>query len=435
MKMKKENMNRRKALRNIGASMAGLLTASQIPKVMANTDNNRVALEALPTFTGPGSKLGWNSMGPLVFYPQKLPLIRLTDRPVQLETPRHYFRSAITPNNAFFVRYHMPSVPTEIDLNIWRLNIEGEVNNPAQLSLEELLNLPPNEVVAVNECSGNSRSFFQPRVPGGQWGHGAMGCARWKGIRLMDLLERAGIKSTSKQIQFQGLDLGKGPKGYGSHAFMKSFSIDDPALQNALIAYSMNSSPLPILNGFPVRMVFPGKFATYWVKHVTWIRVLDHTDTDFWTAKAYKIPATPQADTTPEAIAKHEVDMVSIGTTQLPVRSFIVSPDDQTQLLAGLTNEVCGIAFSGSGKGIASVEFSADDGKTWKKAVLGEDLGPYAFRTWRFDWTPSESGVYKLAVRAKDSDGSIQPDHTIWNPGGYVLNRIERQVVHVGKTA
>src|SRR5262249_4091023 len=156
------------------------------------------------------------------------------------------------------------------------LKVEGNVGKPLSLSLNELMErFTPVSVAAVNQCSGNSRSRLQPRVPGGQWGNGAMGNALWTGVRLRDLLNAAEIKSGSLQVQFQGLETGSGPKGMGSNAFLKSLNLSDPVLDESVVAYAMNGEPLPMLNGFPVRLVVPGYFATYWMKCLTWIRVLD----------------------------------------------------------------------------------------------------------------------------------------------------------------
>jgi DMSO/TMAO reductase YedYZ molybdopterin-dependent catalytic subunit len=359
-----------------------------------------------------------------------VPLLRLTDRPVQLETPRHYFLTPLTPNAAFFVRYHLDVIPNAVDLSTWRLHVEGNVENPLSLSLPELLKLEATKLVAVNQCSGNSRSRFQPRVAGGQWGNGAMGCAEWLGVRLRTLLDMAKPKAGTIQIQFQGLDSGKGPEGKGSHAFLKSLDLTDPVIDQCLVAYAMNGEPLPMLNGFPVRLIVPGKFATYWVKHLTWIRALTQEDSNFWMASAYKIPDTPNGSTTPDAVAAGTVKMVPIGKVNMPVRSFIIVPDGTVPLVAGVPVQVRGIAFSGSGR-VIKVEVSTDDGKTWAAAQLGDDLGPYAFRTWSWTWTPEQPGQYNLAVRATDEKGNTQTDEGVWNPGGYLWNKIERQSVTV----
>jgi DMSO/TMAO reductase YedYZ molybdopterin-dependent catalytic subunit len=388
------------------------------------------AQESLPAFTGPGANPYWNGVNPYVVYPQKLPLLRLTDRGVQLETPRQYFATALTPNPAFYVRYHLDIVPNAVDLSKWRLNLEGNFERPQQLSFDDLLKLESRSIVAVNQCSGNSRSRFQPRVAGGQWGNGAMGCAKWTGVPLRRLLEMAKPKSGTVQIQFEGLDRGHGPEGKGSSRFMKSLDLNDPVLDECILAYAMNDEPLPMLNGFPLRLVVPGKFATYWLKHVTWIRALDKEDNNFWMATAYRVPDTPNGSTTPEDVAAGKVKTVPIGHVQMPVRSFIVDPDGSTPLVKGMPSAIRGVAFSGSGR-VIKVEVSTDGGKSWGLASLGEYLGPYAFRTFTYIWTPKTPGRYTLAVRATDEKGHTQSNQGVWNPGGYLWNQIERQEVVV----
>jgi DMSO/TMAO reductase YedYZ molybdopterin-dependent catalytic subunit len=399
---------------------------------LADAQVSRQASQPLTESTGPGPNPYWNSTGPFTVYPQKLPLIRLTDRAVQLETPRQYFLTAFTPNEAFYVRYHLDRIPNEIDLGAWRLEIQGHVERPRQFRFQDLVQgFMPVSVAAVNQCSGNSRSRFQPRVPGGQWGNGAMGNAKWTGVRLRDLLAAAGVKAGTAQIQFEGLDRGSGPEGKGSHAFLKSMDVGDPALDAAIVAYAMNDAPLPMLNGFPVRLVVPGKFATYWMKHLTWIRAILQEDRNFWMLPAYRIPDTPRGHTTPEDVSAGGVTMVPIGRVNLPVRSFIVTPDGSGKLPPGLPVRVQGIAFSGDGP-ITKVEVSDNDGKTWTTATLGESFGPHAFRTWEWRWSPPQSGIYVLAARATDTKGQVQPDTGVWNPGGYLWNQIERQTIVVG---
>ncbi len=397
---------------------------------LARGQTSAQSSEGLPSFTGPGANPYWNGVNPFVTYPQKLPLLRLTDRGIQLETPRPYFRSPFTPNEAFFVRYHLDLIPNSIDLASWRLGLEGNFDKPLAFSLDDLMKqFEPVSVAAVNQCSGNSRSRFQPRVAGGQWGNGAMGNALWTGVRLSDLLKAAGVKAGTVQFQFQGLERGPGPQGKGSHAFMKSLDSNDPVLEECVVAYLMNDEPLPMLNGFPVRLVVPGKFSTYWMKHLTWIRALTKPDDNFWIATAYRIPDTPRGNTTPAEAS--QVKTVPIGNVNMPVRSFIVDPDGSSKLIMGLPSKIRGIAFSGYGR-VTQVEVSADDGKTWSVATLGTYNGPYAFRTWEYVWKPQKPGKYTLAVRATDEKGNVQPDQGVWNPGGYLWNKIERQEVVVG---
>lgn len=385
-----------------------------------------------PPFTGPGPNPHWGSVGPLVTLPGKAPLIQLTDRPVQLETPRSWFLSPITPNAAFFVRWHLDRHPTSVDLSRWRLAVEGHVERPLALSLADLLARDDRQdVVAVNQCSGNSRSRFQPRVPGGQWGNGAMGCARWTGVPLAALVRAAAPRAGAVQVQLEGLDRGNGPPELGSGRYLKSLDLAGPAFERALVVFAMNGEPLPLLHGFPARLVVPGLFSTYWVKALASVRVLAEPDGSFWMAKGYRVPDAPRGATTPEAV-KAGIATTPIGT--MPVRSFIIAPDGQAKLPVGLPVRLQGVAFSGRGA-VTRVEASTDDGATWRTATLGEDLGPFAFRPWWLDWTPERPGRTTLCVRATDASGEVQTDEPLWNPGGYLWNLIERQAVVVGPAA
>ena len=434
-------MSRRKLLHTAGIAAVAVASAGfgAITNVFGHQSGVPGDERLLPTFTGPSQNPYWNSVGPAVQYPQKVPLVLLTDRPVQLETSRHYFETAFTPNEAFYVRWHLDEIPNSVDLATWRLSIEGSVERPLKFSMSDLTSrFKPVSVAAVNQCSGNSRSKFQPRVPGGQWGHGAMGNAKWTGMPLRELLDAAKIKQDALFVQFQGLDRGKGPEGHGSHEFLKSLDLKNPVLDDCIVAYAMNDEPLPMLNGFPVRLVVPGYFATYWMKGLSWIRVLDKPDENFWMKTGYRVPDTPRGNTTPEEVKAGNVKTVPIS--RMPVRSFIVTPDGATKLVAQLPLTIRGIAFSGYGS-VQKMEisitesFSAVSGlttKSWIPANLGEDHGRYSFRTWSYTWTPPKAGRYLIFARATDGSGNVQPDDGVWNPGGYLWNRIEMQEVVVG---
>ena len=300
-------LSRRALLKTLRMAGSGIAFGRWLePDVMM--DQELAPGKAIETFTGPGANPRWNSVGPYVTEPQKVPLILLTDRPVQLETPRHYFRTTFTPNEAFYVRWHLEGIPNAVDLKNWKLQVEGNVNKPTALSLSDLMqNFKPASLAAVNQCSGNSRSRLQPRVPGGQWGNGAMGNAMWTGVRLRELLDMADVKSGSLQVQFQGLETGQGPEGLGSNLFLKSLDLGNPVLDECVVAYLMNGEPLPMLNGFPVRLVVPGYFATYWTKCLTWIRVLNASDENFWMKTGYRVPDTPRGNTTPEDVKAGKV--------------------------------------------------------------------------------------------------------------------------------
>jgi DMSO/TMAO reductase YedYZ molybdopterin-dependent catalytic subunit len=420
--------SRRSLLKVLGLAGGGLAAGGWpgAGEVMAQDPPRSTALEA---FTGPGANLHWNSVGPYLTEPQKAPLILLTDRPVQLETPRHYFRTAFTPNEAFYVRWHQEGIPNRVDLKQWKLQVQGNVNKPLALSLSDLTEkFKPVSVAAVNQCSGNSRSRLQPRVPGAQWGSGAMGNALWTGVRLREILDMAGVKVGSLQLQFQGLETGQGPAG-ASNVFQKSLDLANPVVDECVVAYLMNGEPLPMLNGFPVRLVVPGYFATYWMKCLSWIRVLDTPDENYWMKTAYRVPDTPRGNTTPEDVKAGKVKTIPIE--RFPLRSFLISPDGTSKIPAGLSVTLRGIAFSGFAR-VNRVEVSDDGGKTWADATLGEDHGAYSFRTWEAPWKAKSPGRYSLAVRATDEKGNTQPDEPVWNPGGYLWNRIERQELVVG---
>ena len=367
-----------------------------------------------------------NGERPLVKYPQKRPLIRHTARPPQLETPFSvYQESLLTPNDAFFVRYHLAGSPPPLSVlspETFRLQVRGSIQTPQTWSLETLKEkFESVEVVAVNQCSGNSRGFFQPRVPGGQSGHGNMGCARWRGVRLADVLKASNLLPQSKQVLFDGLDR---PLVAGIPDFVKALEVEQALDPDVLLAWEMNGEPLPWLNGYPLRLVVPGHYGTYWVKHLHSIQVVDATFTGFWMNPAYRIPDDPCAHVAPGTTPKRTVPIERFN-----VRSFLTSHqagDRIQQSGQGVT--LRGIAFDG-GSGIRDVAVSTDGGKHWTTASLGQDLGRYAFREWTLDWRPPTDGAPEILVRATNRLGQSQPLDPLWNPAGYMRNVVERTVL------
>ena len=352
----------------------------------------------------------------LVRYPQKADLILLTDRPPQLETPLHYFGTDLTPNNAFFVRWHLSGIPTTVDLRTFRLEVSGHLKKPLSLSLNDLQSrFEPVSFVALTQCAGNSRSLFEPRVPGGQWGFGAMGNARWKGVRLRDVLDTAGVLPGAVQVGLQGLDVPPLPK---TPRFEKSLEIDHARDGEVMIAYEMNGEPLPMLNGFPLRLVVPGWYATYWVKALSSIAVLDQPLKTFWMDKAYRIPNNADADEDPQHLSA-----TTVPITQMPVHSIFVRPEPEEQLRTGQSYEIAGVATDG-GSGIRRVEVSKDGGQSWSDATLGADFGKYSWRRWQAVWTPPAKGTYRLMVRATSNAGETQPTAQ-WNRSGYQRDVVE----------
>jgi DMSO/TMAO reductase YedYZ molybdopterin-dependent catalytic subunit len=354
-------------------------------------------------------------------FPQKGAMVLQRTRPPLLETPFDVFdRGVFTPNDRFYVRWHWAVIPNSIDTNTYRIAVRGHVNTPLSLSLPDLMRLPQVEIAAVNQCSGNSRGYFQPRVPGGEWGNGAMGNARWTGVRLKDVLDRAGVKAGAIQVRFNGLDepvVADGPD------FIKSLAIDHARDAEVMIAYAMNGQPLPLLNGFPVRLVVPGWYATYWIKMLSDIEVLSEPDTNFWMKTAYTIPDTPHADMKP---GQTGIKMVPIN--RMVPRSFTTNLKSGATIHAGNATVVRGIAFGGD-TGVARVDFSADDGKTWQAASLGKDEGTYSFRRWETRFTAAQKGPQALKVRCTNAAGVVQPAEPNWNPAGFMRNMIETTTV------
>ena len=262
-------------------------------------------------------------------FPQKGTMILQRTRPPLLETPFEVFDHGVfTPNDQFYVRWHSAIIPTEIDVDTFRLSVRGHVDKALSLSLKDIVDgLPPVELAAVNQCSGNSRGFSQPVVPGAQWANGAMGNAKWMGVRLKDVLDRAGVKPGAVQVRFAGLDQ---PVVDGAPKLMKSLALDHARDGEVMIAYGMNGEQMPLLNGFPLRLVVPGWYSTYWVKMLDRIEVLDTPDENFWTKNAYLIPDTPGANVTP---GQTGVKMVPIN--RMVPRSFVTNLKDGATLKAG----------------------------------------------------------------------------------------------------
>jgi DMSO/TMAO reductase YedYZ molybdopterin-dependent catalytic subunit len=368
-----------------------------------------------PDFPFPGG----NGARPLTKdFPQKGVMVLQRIRPPMLETPFSDFDTGVfTPNDKFFVRWHWSNIPTEIDAKAFRLAVHGEVTRELSLSLPDLLAFKPVEIPAVNQCSGNSRGFFEPRVAGGQWGNGAMGNARWTGVRLSDVLDKAGIDPGAVAVRFGGLDQATVSDGA---PFKKSLSVDHARQPEVMIAYAMNGKPLPLLNGYPIRLVVPGWYSTYWVKMLNDIEVLNTPDDNFWMKSAYLVPDNPHADMKP---GESGVTLVPINR-MLP-RSFITNLQAGAQLKANARAGLRGLAMGGD-CGVAKVEISTDDGQTWRAAKLGRDEGPYSFRRWSAEPALGVAGDAVLAVRCSNIKGEMQPNESNWNGSGYMRNAVER---------
>jgi DMSO/TMAO reductase YedYZ molybdopterin-dependent catalytic subunit len=350
-------------------------------------------------------------------------MILRTDRPANLETPLSWFMEDYTPNSVFFVRWHLSIMPDSISPDTFRLRIFGNVNKKLELSLNDLKSkFEQVTVVALACCSGNARSFLDPQVPGGQWKNGAMGNAKWTGVRLKDLLEMAGIQNGSVEVTFNGMDA---PPLPSVPDFIKSLSVEHALNEEVIVAYQMNGEDLPLLNGYPLKLVVPGWYATYWMGMLHEIEVCREPYAGFWMKKAYLAPTgISNANERPDALAK---DLSPI--TKIAVRSIFVSPEPNSIIAPGKQIEMQGLAFDG-GDGIVKVEISEDNGRTWKQAKLDPSLGKYSWRRWRYSWTAGIKGIYALKVKATNAAGETQPEHH-WNRSGYARNEIETLTLYV----
>lgn len=401
-----------KAMAALGAT-AALAGCSKSPLMQS------IANAGIPDTRG----MGPEDMRTWARYPEKTDIMMLADRPPLLETPMHYFLQDLTPNDAYFVRWHYAGLPTRVDLKTYRIEMGGAVSNPLQLSIDDLrTKFEPISMTAFSQCAGNSRSFFRPQVPGAEWTNGAMGNARYTGVRLKDVLKMAGVKSSAVEASFRGLDI---PPLQSSPHFEKPLTIEHALKGDAMLAYEMNGQPFPILNGFPVRLVVPGWFATYWVKALSEITLRTEPLNNFWVNTAYRIPATLDHSEDHEHPAKETTPLTTLVT-----RSLFVTPDGTGKLKRDTKTVLEGIAVD-AGAGIRRVEVSTDGGKTWADARLDPLIDKYSWRRWRTDWQPRQSGKYTLQCRATNNDGETQPSYE-WNHGGYQRHVIQSLEVEVG---
>src|SRR5262249_18688606 len=350
-------------------------------------------------------------------FPQKGEMILQRTRPPLLETPWDvYDRGVFTPNDRFFVRWHWAVIPQAVDVTAFRLVVRGHVDQVLSLSLADLLKLPRVELAAVCQCSGNSRGLFQPRVPGAQWRNGAMGNARWTGVPLRDVLDRAGVKAGAIAVRCSGLD---DPIIQGAPKFMKPLAIDHARDGEVMLAYQMNGEQLPLLNGFPVRLIVPGWYGDYWIKMLADVEVLDAPDENYFEKTAYRVPDAPHASVNPG-----ETGFKTVPVSRLVPRSFFTNVTNATVVKPGGLVPVRGIAFGGN-SGVSLVDLSAADGRSWQPADLGPDEGRYSFRKWRTQIRAPQSGALKLQVRCRNANGEVQPAEPNWNSGGFMRNVIE----------
>jgi len=360
-----------------------------------------------------------------VAFPQKRPLITYSDRPPLLETPREVFTSALTPNDLFFVRWHMPMIPTYINPNKFYININGLVNNEIKISLNELkTDFKQVELTAVLQCGGNNRTAFNPTASGIQWGVGAMGCAKWKGVRLKDVLHKAGLKKESAWLGFNGEDKAV----YQETAnFVRELDLKE-LNDDILLAYEMNGEDLPYLNGYPLRLIIPGFYSDSWIKMISNITVTKEKQKLHFMDHAYRIPDNTCECETPEDLVQSTKPI-----EEMNVNALIGYPTTGTKIRNHAELVVRGVAFD-SGHGIKKVELSTDGGATWTEGKLDDGKqGKYAYRSFSYAFTPKQNGKLTILSRATNEKDEVQPfsKEIGWNRGGYKYNGIDKVTVEV----
>jgi DMSO/TMAO reductase YedYZ molybdopterin-dependent catalytic subunit len=393
-------MNRRTMLLTTGAGLAGFSHLAR----------------AEGAATNPGLPAGTREEAVLDALAGKQKLIKLSYRPPNYEAPVAYLRSTITPNDQFFVRYHLSQIPDMAALRDWTLAIGGDsAGKEITLTLAELNRLPAIEVTAVCQCSGNRRGLSNPHVAGVQWGVGAMGNARWRGPRLRDVLNLAGIKAGAVEIGFSGVDTGVMEN---TPQFAKSVPMARALDDNTIIATSMNGAALPLWNGFPARLVVPGWTATYWMKHLAHLDIRATPLANFWMKAAYRVP-TGMFPGSPFPTQDNDTNR---PITDIVVNSLVTSHEDGAKIAAGKVT-LSGQAWD-NGSGIAAVDISTDAGATWQPASLAAEDGRFGFRSWSVELTLS-AGPATPMVRATSRSGAVQPVKPIFNGAGYHNNAIQ----------
>ncbi len=352
-------------------------------------------------------------------------LTLLNSRPINMETPAHLLDDAITPANRLFVRNNgqLPDYEEHTTEN-WTLTIDGEVENPLTLSITDLKR--DFEVVTKQlwiECGGNGRKFYEPGASGNQWSLGAIGCPEWTGVRLRDVLNKAGVKNTAIYTAHHSVDahLSGDPE---KAPISRGVPIAKALEEDALIVFEMNGEPLPVLNGYPLRLIVPGWPGSCSQKWLKLIQIRDRIhDGAKMTGTAYRMPAYPVSPGT--EVPKE--DMVIIH--EMPVKSLVTFPETGSRVDVDKPTEFRGHAWSGQGD-ISAMEISTDFGATWQKASLKKPVNKFAWQQWSANLTFPKAGYYEVWARATDHTGVSQPSVVPgWNPKGYLNNMQHRVAV------
>jgi DMSO/TMAO reductase YedYZ molybdopterin-dependent catalytic subunit len=340
-------------------------------------------------------------------------LIIRQKEPANLEMPFDQLDSYLTPIDLFYIRSHFP-VP-KINLTSYQLKIDGAVRNPLALTYKELREMRSETRVATLECAGNSRVFLVPQVRGAQWELGAVGNAEWTGVPLRALMERAGLEDGACEVVLEGVDQGmpiEDPRPPGPVSYARSLSLEKAVRSEVLIAYQMNGRDLSPDHGYPVRAIVPGHYGMASVKWLTRVQAVREPFQGYWQTSDYGYWDALDGKPVRRALA------------EVKLKSAIARPRVYEALVPNCACTVFGAAWAGEIE-VSEIAVSTDGGQTWTEASFLDPVQRYAWRRWRFDWlTPKRPGRYTLLARAKDAQGTVQPDEHDWNYGNYAITHV-----------
>lgn len=319
----------------------------------------------------------------------------------------------VTPNDDFYVRNHFP-IPM-VNLATWRLKVSGLVDRPQVLTLRDLGNMDSQTRLVTLECAGNGRAELKPPTVGVPWRLGAVGTAKWTGVPLFDVLDRAGVRPEAREVIFRGADSGRVPGFSQAHCYERALTLHDASLSEVLLAYAMNGEPLPTRHGYPLRLIVPGWYGMAAVKWLTEIRITDQSFTGYYQTSTYCY----------EWLCGGKV--IREPVTVQRVRSLITHPSANQHMKAGEL-VIRGLAWSGTAP-IARVEISLNEGP-WQNGYLFDTPDRACWRRWQLI-TPVKRGTATIRARATDQAGHAQPDKPNWNHLGYGNNAIQQVVVHI----
>ncbi|WP_374467225.1 sulfite oxidase [Ferrovibrio sp.] len=413
--------------RRSGASRRGFLQGSGLAAMGAMVGGAIPFNGNMPSGLIPAAMAQGSAAAPKILKMDgKAELVILGDKPFVAETPEHLLNDDITPNDKIFIRNNgTPPDAVSGNPDSWEFTVDGEVNKALKLTLGELKQkFKPVTYALQMECGGNGRSFFEPKASGNQWTNGAISNARWTGVRLKDVLEAAGLKSSAVYTGHYGRDTHLSGDA-GKPAISRGVPIAKAMEEHTIVAYAVNGGPIPHINGAPLRLIvpgWPGSTSQKWLSRI-WVRDKEH-DGQGMTGTSYRVPIKPM-------IPGSKADPNNFRILEsMPVRSIITNIANGTELKAG-TRAIAlrGHAWAGE-HSVSEVHVSADYGQTWRKAKVTKPANKYAWQTWNADLTVPSEGYYEFWVRAVDSTGRGQSHVAAnWNPQGYGGNVMHRVAV------